>query len=167
MRWRIFLEHCPTSWKVAGSIPDSFIGIFNWHNPSGRTVAMGSNRPLKEMGKDKVNPLQARLWPSGGVEVWLNSSKTTALEGGEGSIARPGRTLPPRKTRYPLSRRVGGTQSRSGQVWKISPLPGFDPRTVQPVVSRYTVWATLPTKEMSTKNISLEGKTGWCVGLTT
>jgi hypothetical protein len=26
-----------------------------------------------------------------------------------------------------------------------SPLPGFDPRTVQPVVSRYTDWATGPT----------------------
>ena len=29
-------------------------------------------------------------------------------------------------------------QGRSGQVWKISPSPGFDPRTVQPVGSRYT-----------------------------
>ena len=28
---------------------------------------------------------------------------------------------------------------------KISPPPGFDPRTVQPVVSRYTDWATRPT----------------------
>jgi hypothetical protein len=30
-------------------------------------------------------------------------------------------------------------------VRKISPPPGFDPRTVQPVVSRYTDWATQPT----------------------
>jgi hypothetical protein len=28
---------------------------------------------------------------------------------------------------------------------KISPPPGFDPRTVQPVVSRYTDYATQPT----------------------
>ena len=27
---------------------------------------------------------------------------------------------------------------------KISPLPGFDPRTVQPVASRYTEYATQP-----------------------
>jgi len=31
---------------------------------------------------------------------------TSALEGGEGSAARPGRTLPPGKTRYPLYRRL-------------------------------------------------------------
>ena len=36
-------------------------------------------------------------------------------------------------------------QGRSGQVRKISPLPGFDPRTVQPVASRYTDYATRPT----------------------
>ena len=30
---------------------------------------------------------------------------------------------------------------RSGQLRKISPLPGFDPRTVQPVASRYTDYA--------------------------
>jgi hypothetical protein len=67
---------------------------------------------------------------------------TSALEGGEWSASRPGRTLPPGKTRYPLYRRLGGPQGRSGQVRKISPPPGYDPRTVQPVVSHYTDWAT-------------------------
>jgi len=43
--------------------------------------------------------------------------------------------LPPRKTRYPLYRRLSGPQDRSGWVRKISPPPGFDPRTVQPVPS--------------------------------
>jgi len=70
---------------------------------------------------------------------------TSALEGGEGSASRSGRNLPPAKTRYPLYRRLGGPQSRSGQVRKISPTPGFSPRTVQPVGSRYTDYATLPT----------------------
>jgi hypothetical protein len=46
--------------------------------------------------------------------------------------------LPPEKTRYPLYRWLGGPQGRSGQVRKISSPPGFDPRTVQPVDSRYT-----------------------------
>ena len=46
--------------------------------------------------------------------------------------------LPPGKTRYPLYRRLGGPQGRFGRVWKISPPPGFDPPTVQPVASRYT-----------------------------
>ena len=61
------------------------------------------------------------------------SSMTAALEGDEWSAARPGRTLPPEKTRYPLYRRLGGPQCRSGPVRKISPPPGFDLRTVQSV----------------------------------
>jgi hypothetical protein len=32
----------------------------------------------------------------------------------------------------------GGGQSRCGRVRKISPPPGFDPRTIEPVASRYT-----------------------------
>jgi hypothetical protein len=54
-------------------------------------------------------------------------------------------SLPPGKTQYPLYRRLGGPQDRYGQVRKISPPPGFDPRTVQPVASRYTDRATRPT----------------------
>jgi len=46
--------------------------------------------------------------------------------------------LPPGKTRYPLYRRLGGPQGRSGRVQKISSPARFDPRTVQPVASRYT-----------------------------
>ena len=49
--------------------------------------------------------------------------------------------LPQGETRYPLYRRLGGPQGRSGRVRKISPPPGFDPRTVQPVASSYTDWA--------------------------
>ena len=63
---------------------------------------------------------------------------TTILERGEGSVSGSGRFLPPEKTRYPLYRRLGEPQGRSGQAWKISPTLGFDPRTVQPVASRYT-----------------------------
>jgi hypothetical protein len=47
-------------------------------------------------------------------------------------------TLPPGMTQYPLYRRLGKPQGRSGRVLKISPPPGFDPRTVQLVASRYT-----------------------------
>ena len=71
---------------------------------------------------------------------------TTALEGGEGSASRPGRYLPPGMTRYPLYSRPGGPQGRSGQVRKnVAPPPGFDPRNVQLVASRYTDYATRPT----------------------
>ena len=57
---------------------------------------------------------------------------TTALEGGERSEARPGRTLPQGKSRYPLYRRLGRPQGQSGRAENLAP-PGFDPRTVQPV----------------------------------
>jgi hypothetical protein len=49
--------------------------------------------------------------------------------------------LPPGMTRYPMYRRLGRPQGRSGRVLKISPPPGFDPRTVQLVASRYTDYA--------------------------
>jgi hypothetical protein len=49
--------------------------------------------------------------------------------------------LPPGKTRYPLYRRLGWPQIWSGQVRKISPPLGFDPRTVQSVASGYKNYA--------------------------
>ena len=49
--------------------------------------------------------------------------------------------LPPGMTRYPLYRRLGGPYGRPGRVLKMSPPPGFDPRTVQVAASRYTDWA--------------------------
>ena len=72
-----------------------------------------------------------------------------ALEGGEGSASRPGRSLRWGKTWYPLYRRLGGPQGRSGQVWKISPPPAFDPQTVQHIASHYTNYAAWPTKHIS------------------
>ena len=36
-RWRNWLRHCATSRKVAGSIADLVIGIFNWLNSSSPT----------------------------------------------------------------------------------------------------------------------------------
>jgi len=45
-RWRGWLSR-----KVAGSISDGVIGIFYWHSPSDRPVAMGwSTRPLNKNG---------------------------------------------------------------------------------------------------------------------
>jgi len=78
---------------------------------------------------------------------------TAALEGGEWSAARPGRTLPPGKTRYPLYRRLGGPQGRSGRAENLVPT-GIRSRTVQPVASRYTDWATRPKiKKYNNNNI--------------
>ena len=62
--------------------------------------------------------------------------------------------LPPGKTRYQLHRGLGGPH---GPVWtgaeKSRPLPpGFDPRTVQPVASRYTDCA-IPAPHIRQLNI--------------
>ena len=51
--------------------------------------------------------------------------------------ATPGPLYP----RYPLNRRLGGPQDRSGRVWKISPPLKFHPPTVKPIASRFTDWA--------------------------
>jgi len=52
-RWRTWLRHCATSRKFAGSIHDGVIRIFHWHNPSGRTMALGLTQPLTEMSTSK------------------------------------------------------------------------------------------------------------------
>ena len=44
--------------------------------------------------------------------------------------------LSPGKTLHTLCRKSGEPQGRSGRVRNISPPPGFDPQTVQPVASR-------------------------------
>lgn len=39
---------CLVAQLVEGSIPDVLIGIFDWLNPSGRTMVLGSSQPLRE-----------------------------------------------------------------------------------------------------------------------
>ena len=63
--------------------------------------------------------------------------------------------LPARKTRYQLYRMMGATQGRSGRVRKISPPPGFDPLTVQPVASRYIDYAIPPTNILTVGKITV------------
>ena len=71
-------------------------------------------------------------------------SLTSALDGVGGQRHAPA-ALPLRKTRYPLYRRLGGPQGRSGRVRKFSPLP-----TVQPVASHYTD-RTIPAHDVTLK----------------
>jgi hypothetical protein len=63
-----------------------------------------------------------KTWGSGG---------TSALGGGEWSASRPGRF-----PRYPLDRRLGGPQSRSGRCGEeknLLPLPGIELRPPSPL----------------------------------
>ena len=92
----------------------------------------------KGKGKGKGHPITCHKGPEGEYSYSSTLSLTSALDLGGWSAPRPCR-FTHRKTRYPLYRRLGGPQGRSGGVRKISPPPpGFDTRTVQPVASRYT-----------------------------
>jgi hypothetical protein len=46
---------CATKREVASSIPDGIIGIFQWLNPSSRTMVLGSTQPLTEMSTNNIS----------------------------------------------------------------------------------------------------------------
>ena len=51
----IYIWHCDTNRKVTGSIPGGVIRFFHWHNPSGRTMALGLTQPLTEMSTRNIS----------------------------------------------------------------------------------------------------------------
>jgi len=73
---------------------------------------------------------------------------------GWGVSVTPWTQFTPRKEPVPFVQEAGRPQGRSGQVRKISPPPGFDPRTVQSVASRYTDYANRPVGLLVTVSIS-------------
>jgi len=80
-------------------------------------------------------------------------SLNSVLDGGGWSTPRP-RPLYRRERRG--THCIGGwvgPQGRSGRVWKISPPPRFDPRTVQSVTSHIPSTLTRPTLQMSGESI--------------
>jgi hypothetical protein len=66
-----------------------------------------------------------------------NLSLTSALGGSGWPTPRIGR-FTPEKDAVPIYNGLRGPQGQFGRVRKISPPPGFDSRTIQPVASRYT-----------------------------
>jgi hypothetical protein len=85
----------------------------------------------KSKSKSKFRPRTGHEDPEAEWRYSSTLSLTSALDGGEWLTPRPGRFTPGKETRYSLYRRLGRPEDRSGRVRKISPLPGFDPRTVQ------------------------------------
>jgi hypothetical protein len=49
-----WLSCCATNRKVAGSIPAGVIGIFHWHIPSDRSMALGTTQLLTEMSTRSI-----------------------------------------------------------------------------------------------------------------
>jgi hypothetical protein len=66
-QWRSCLKHCATSTKVAGSIHDGVIGIFHWHDPSGRTPKEMSNRNIPWGYRRPVSRAEN---PTNCLEIW-------------------------------------------------------------------------------------------------
>ena len=92
----------------------------------------------KGKGKGNVHPITAHEGPDGEQSYSSTLSLTSVLDGGGWSTPRPGRFTPRER---PGILCIGGwVGPRSGRVRKILPPspPGFDPRTVHPVASRYT-----------------------------
>jgi hypothetical protein len=52
--WGSCLRHCSIIRKVEVSFPDGVIGIFNWSNPSSRTMVLRSTQPLTEMSTSNL-----------------------------------------------------------------------------------------------------------------
>jgi len=70
------------------------------------------------------------------VQVSLHSFLTAALDGGEWLTSGPSRFTPGEEPGYRFNRKLGYPQSRSerlGEEKNVFNLPGFQPRTVQPV----------------------------------
>ena len=61
--------HCGTRRKVAGSVHVGVTGILSYINPSGRTVTLGSTKPLTEISKRQSNPITGLDRPWGFQEV--------------------------------------------------------------------------------------------------
>ena len=87
----------------------------------------------------KVHPRTGHEGPEEEQRYSSTLPSTSVLYGGGWSVARLSRALPPEETWYPFYRRLVGPQGWSGWAQKISPLPGFDPRTAQPIASCCTI----------------------------
>jgi len=81
------LRHCASGLKAAGSISEGDTGILHWHNPSGRTMAMGSTQPLAEMSTRNTSwgekTAVAYRWQSYHLHV------STALKSGSLNLMQP------------------------------------------------------------------------------
>jgi hypothetical protein len=76
----------------------------------------------RHKSKGKAHPRTRREDPEGECTCNSTLSLTSALVGGGRSTPRPGRLTVGKESRYPLCKRLGGPQGRSGQMRKSSPL---------------------------------------------
>jgi hypothetical protein len=107
--------------------------IFNRKTSSQVTI-------LENLGikcKGKLHPRMGNEGPEGEYRYSFTLALTSSLDGVGGQRHAP-IAVPPGKTPYPLYRRLGEPQDRSGRLRKFSLPSGFGLRTVQPVAGRCT-----------------------------
>jgi hypothetical protein len=127
------------SWNLVPASCRFWIPYRLWHQHGGSHLNDSKCRRLVSVRFALEEAMKAQ---TGEYRYSSALSLTSALDGVGGQRHAPA-VLPPRMTRYPLNRRLGGPPGRSGRVRRTSPPPGFDPRTVQPVTSLSTDW-TIP-----------------------
>jgi hypothetical protein len=88
--------------------------------------------------KGKFRPITGHDSPEGEERYISTLSLTSSSDLGWVVKATPLPLYPRERDLYPLYRRLSEPQRQCGRVRKISPPPGFDPRTAHPVASRYT-----------------------------
>ena len=117
-------------------------GLFLGHPVSSTAFLQSKQMPDKyrislHHIKVEVLPITGHEGPEGSrciALLFLKPQRLVGVDGQRHALA----ALLPGKTWYPLYRRLGGPQGRSGRLRKISPPPEFDPRTIHPVASCYT-----------------------------
>ena len=86
------------------------------------------------MTECKFHPITVHKDSEGEYRYCFTLPSNSALEGMDGQRHAPA-ALNPEKPWYPLYKRLGGQQGRSGRVRKTPQLPGFDPRTIHLVAN--------------------------------
>ena len=99
-----WLKCCATSRKVAGSIPYGVTEIVHRHNPSDRTMALGSTQPLTEVSTRNIS------WGKGGRRVRLTtlppSCAVVMLSGNLNFLEHSGPLQPCNGTALPLKMKL-------------------------------------------------------------
>jgi len=110
--------------------------------------------PLQGNGKAKINPITGHEGPWGGEYRYSSTlSLNSALDGDD--QRHTSAALPPGKR---PGTHCTGSWWAPGPAWKagkFSPPPGFDPRIVQPVASRYTDWTIMVNNILYKPNTNL------------
>jgi hypothetical protein len=142
------LDLCP--YKIAGSIDSRLrmsYGYRRWHEReqtlleyvrlSYVEVHVAENDHRIKCVRSKVELFLYTPWRhTGGLEVYLHSFLTSALDGGSGQSEAQADLSPWKELHYRLNRRVGGPQIRCGLFGlevNFLPLSEFEALTVQPV----------------------------------